>query len=137
MWMKSEVYGIDTNVLVRYIVQDHSSQSKKASRFLETNCTVDSPGHVALITLCEVVWVLHRAYKYPKAMIVDVLDKILSTAEFNVESPIVAREAFRMYKNGSADFSDYVIGKINKDAGAFKTATFDKRAGKSELFHLL
>lgn len=130
-------YGVDTNVLIRFIVQDNSAQSRKATRFLEKNCTVDRPGHISLVVLCEIVWVLARAYRYPKDDIVKVLQTILTTAEFTIESPTVAWEAFRLYQNGRADFSDYIICQVNKSAGCVKTVTFDREAAKSENFQLL
>lgn len=45
--------GIDTNVLVRYITQDDQQQSKKASHFIETQLTKESPGIISKIVLCE------------------------------------------------------------------------------------
>ncbi len=62
---------------------------------------------------------------------------ILSAAEFSFESPAVAWEAVRQYKNGIADFTDYLIGQINKLNGCVATITFDKQAGKSANFKLL
>lgn len=130
-------YGIDTNVLIRYIVQDDPEQSEKATRFLEKKCTVDNPGHIAGIVLCEIVWVLKRAYGYPKKDIVEVLHSILSTAEFSIESPAIAWEAFRQYNSGSVDLSDYLLGQLNKASGCITTMTFDQEAGKSDHFQLL
>ena len=130
-------YGIDTNILIRYVIQDLPEQSKKATKFLERNCTVENPGHISLIVLCEVVWVLRKAYRYSKEDIFKLLLMILSAAEFSFESPAVAWEAVRQYKNGIADFADYLIGQINKLNGCVATITFDKQAGKSANFKLL
>ncbi len=55
--------GIDTNVLVRYIVQDDPAQSALATTFIEKNCTAKKPGFINLIVLCELTWVLKRAYR--------------------------------------------------------------------------
>ncbi len=43
--------GIDTNVFVRYIIQDDAEQVRKATRFLERECTIDNPGLVNSIVL--------------------------------------------------------------------------------------
>lgn len=130
-------YGIDTNVLIRYLVQDDPEQSAKAVRFLEKNCTIDNPGHITLIILCEVVWVLKRAYQYPKKDILTALGAILSTAEFVIESPPAAWDAYQLYKTGSADFADYLIGCINRSNRCATTATLDRVAAKSDLFELI
>lgn len=130
-------YGIDTNILIRYIIQDMPEQSMKATKFLERHCTVDNPGHISLIVLCEIVWVLRKAYSYRKEDILNVLLMILSAAEFSFESPAIAWEAMRQYKNGVADFADYLIGELNKSNGCVATITFDKQMGKSSNFKLL
>lgn len=56
--------GLDTNVLVRYIVQDDPKQSKLATECIEQRCTSESPGFVNLVVLCELTWVLARGYGY-------------------------------------------------------------------------
>ncbi|MEE9117055.1 MAG: PIN domain-containing protein [Calditrichia bacterium] len=50
--------GVDTNVLVRYIVQDDIEQSKDATRFIEKRISSSNPGFINQIVMCEVVWVL-------------------------------------------------------------------------------
>ncbi|RMG92649.1 MAG: PIN domain-containing protein, partial [Candidatus Dadabacteria bacterium] len=54
--------GIDTNVLVRYLVQDDPEQSRRAAALIEEGCTPENPGVVSIVVLCELVWVLQRAY---------------------------------------------------------------------------
>lgn len=46
--------GVDTNVLVRYIMQDDAKQSPKATRFIEA-LTADAPGFVSLVSVVELV----------------------------------------------------------------------------------
>ncbi|RMG32672.1 MAG: PIN domain-containing protein [Methanobacteriota archaeon] len=130
-------YGIDTNVIIRYLVQDDPQQSAKVAAFLESHCTEEEPGHIPLIVLCEVVWVLRRAYQYPKSQIVKVLENLLHTAELSIENPEFAWDALRKYKTGNADFSDYLIGRINRHYGCHKTVTLDKTAGRTDDFLLL
>ncbi len=47
--------GIDTNVLVRYIAQDHATQSARATRLLEQECSPATPGFIGLVVLLELV----------------------------------------------------------------------------------
>ena len=79
--------GIDTNVLIRYIVQDDPRQAGAATRFVERACTAESPGFVGLIVLCECVWVLTSAYGYLRSDVSKVLAQILRVAQFRVENP--------------------------------------------------
>lgn len=99
--------GLDTNVLVRYVTQDDPAQAEQATRLIETRCATANPGRVAHIVLCELVWVLTRAYGYSKAQVVSVLEQILVTAELAVEDEGLAFQALDAYRTGGADFSDY------------------------------
>lgn len=85
-----------------------------------------APGHIALVVLCELVWVLRGAYGYDQALVVDVLAQILATAELEVEDEAVASRALAAYRAGSADFADYVIVHANSAAGCEATYSFDR-----------
>ena len=61
--------GLDTNVLVRYVVQDDVEQAEAAGRLIEGQCTRESPGLVGGIVLAELVRVLRGAYGYDKALL--------------------------------------------------------------------
>jgi len=54
--------GIDTNVLIRHLVQDDPGQSRAATHIMTKQCTRDDPGFINRIVLCEMVWVLESAY---------------------------------------------------------------------------
>ena len=64
--------GVDTNVLVRYVVQDDPRQAAAASHFIETTLSEDEPGWLASIVLCEFVWVLEAAYGYARIVLHDI-----------------------------------------------------------------
>ena len=129
--------GLDTNVLVRYLVQDDAAQASAASRLIGTQCTSDDPGFVSLLVLAELVWVLDRAYGYARHQVADVLNAILTAAELKAEQPDLARRALVDFEHGPADFADYLIGHVNAASGCSTTATFDKRAMKSGLHSLV
>lgn len=119
--------GLDTNVLVRYITQDEPQQARRASRIIEELCNKTSPGRIAQIVLCELVWVLRSAYGYEKNQVIAVLDQILVTAELDVENEALARKALDAWRTGSADYSDYLIVLSNRAAGCELTYSFDAR----------
>ena len=129
--------GLDTNVLVRYIVQDDPEQSKLATKFIETNCTAEQPGRVNTIVLCELTWVLSSGYGYDRNTIAAVLRGMFSSPELLIEEDEAAWQALKAYEQGSAGFSDFLIGALNHRHGSSPTVTFDKKAAKSPLFHLL
>jgi predicted nucleic-acid-binding protein len=129
--------GLDTNVLVRHLVQDDPSQSRKATQVITKQCTRDDPGFINRVVLCELVWVLESAYGYSKDTIVPVLEKLLRTSQLKIEDVQAAWTAFRMYQKGKADFADCLLGATNRIGGCEWTVTFDQSASKLEGFQLL
>ena len=129
--------ALDTNVLVRYIVQDQPAQAAAAARLIERECTEEAPGFVNLIVLCELVWVLGRGYRYSKKVIVSVLRQLLCSSELRIERSELAWKATRELEKGGADFSDYLIGYLNSDQQAEPTWTFDRAAAAAPGFRLL
>lgn len=129
--------GLDTNVLVRYIVRDDRKQAEAATRLIESRCTPDEPGLINRIVLCELVWVLSRGYGYDRLMVARVVRKVLSVQEFRVEGSDTAWRAISLFEQGKADFADYLIGLSNHDEKAETTFTFDRTAGESGLFKVV
>jgi len=127
--------GLDTNVLVRYLTQDHPEQASKASRLIETRCTKDEPGFISLIVLCELVWVLRGAYGYEKRLVTEVLERIMETRELKVEAEQTARSALSAFRRGPADFADYVIIFSNRAQGSETTYSFDQRLARNNFAH--
>lgn len=128
--------GIDTNVLVRYIVQDDELQAAIATESIEA-CSIGTPGWISAIVLCETVWVLSRAYGYEKTTIQSVLQRIFLASELIVEQQEQGWSALRDFASGDADFSDYLIAHMNQASGCEYTITFDKKASNHRLFRLL
>ena len=129
--------GLDTNVLVRYIVADHPGQHEQARRLLEEECSADSPGFVNAVVLCELVWVLTRGYRYPRDRVAAALSLLLAADEILVEDASVASQALALYQAGEADFPDALIGLRNRAVGCGATATFDKGLAALPQFRVL
>lgn len=129
--------GLDTNVLVRYLVQDDPGQARKATQVIRRECTRENPGLINRIVLCEIVWVLEAAYGYSKQEITGVLEKVLRTSQLQVEDVQAAWTAFRLYQKGKADFADCLLGTINRQQGCERTVTFDRHASELESFEML
>ena len=126
--------GLDTNVLVRYIVQDDPEQADAAGRLIEGRCTERSSGYVSVLVLVELVWVLTTAYGYASRSVAAVLLQLLRTTEFSIEDSDAVWAALREFEAGNADFADYLIGRRNRAAGCTSTHTFDRRAAQTRHF---
>ena len=129
--------GIDTNILVRYIVQDDPQQSALAGDLIEKRFTAENPAYINRIVLCELVWVLSAAYNFERSQIARALRQVLLTDSFRVEDHSVAWEALADYAAGSADYADVLIARGNREAGVETTLTFDKAAATGPHFTLV
>ena len=118
--------GLDTNVLVRYLTQDDPIQSAQANQLIEQTFSEGKSLFINHIVLCELIWVLTRAYDYPKSDVVDVIEKILLVYQFEIEDKSSVLEALNDFKTSRADFADCLIGVKNANAGCEKTWSFDK-----------
>ncbi len=114
--------GLDTNVLVRFLVDDDEEQAGRARQAIADGGSF----HIGTIVLCELVWVLERSYAYPKARIADVLDRLLRADKFSVERRDDAWRALAGYRDGQGGFADGLIALAAIDAGCGAVLTFDK-----------
>jgi predicted nucleic-acid-binding protein len=127
------VTGVDTNVLLRYIVRDEPTQAARAARELERG----ERFLVGNIVLCEVVWVLETGYGFSRRDVAATLERILATAQFEIEAKDLALAALDDFRRSTADFSDCLLGRRNRAAGAAETVTFDRSLKGLEGFRLL
>jgi predicted nucleic-acid-binding protein len=130
------VKGLDTNLLVRYLVRDDPAQSAAARRFIFQNCTPQEPGFINRIVVCELVWVLESRYRLERAQIVEALSELLEAGQLLFENEDDLRDAVAQYREGS-DLADSLLAAVNRRAGCDYTATFDRKAGRLEGFRVL
>lgn len=121
--------GLDTNVLVRYIMQDDVQQARLASELIET-FTVDEPGFVPLVAVIELVWVLLSSFELARTQVVQALEVLLRTKEIQVENAATVWRAVRLYRASAADFADCLIERSATATGCTRTMTFDRGAVK-------
>jgi predicted nucleic-acid-binding protein len=127
------VIGLDTNVLLRYVLRDEPVQAARAEREIEGGDRFLIDG----IVLCELVWVLDAGYGFTRAEIAGALDRILATAQFEIEGKDLALAALGDFRRTAADFSDCLIGRRNHAGGATETVTFDRSLKGLAGFRLL
>lgn len=128
--------GIDTNVLVRYLVKDDLPQYRAAAAFFDS---AREAGELRLdaIVLCELTWVLRSSYGCPREELADILEKLLSTEQIEVEDADAAWLALEDFRASKADFADCLIGRRNRSAGCTMTVTFDERLKPLASFEVL
>ncbi len=122
--------GLDTNVLVRYIMQDDSRQSPLATRMVEA-LTPESPGFVPLVATVELAWVLSSAYELSRTQVIEAFEALLRTRELVVEHGETVWKGLRLLQRSGGDFADCLIACSAEAAGCAQTMTFDRGAAKS------
>jgi predicted nucleic-acid-binding protein len=130
------VRGVDTNILVRYLVADDPAQFRDAAWFIEHECSPHDPAFVNRVVLAELVWVLESSYKLPRSAVVRALRLLLYTDQLSFEHVEDARAALTEYEDG-AGFSDSLIAAANTRLGCEYTATFDRGAHRRTGFRLI
>lgn len=119
--------GLDTNVLVRFLVQDAAAQAKAAQDLMAT-FTEAEPGFICREVLVELVWVLERAYALSRTEIADAINGLLEARELVVEAADRAAIAIDRYRKGGPGYADHMIALAGQGAGCGMTVTFDRKA---------
>jgi predicted nucleic-acid-binding protein len=123
--------GLDTNVLVRYLLGDDPRWSPIAIAFIDTELTPVRPGYINPITLVELVWTLRRQPQYDRAKLSQLLEDLLTSDSVVIGEAAAVERALVAFRNGGAGFADYLIAELNEAAGASPTVTIDRKAGKT------
>ncbi len=121
--------GLDTNVLMRYLVQDDPVQSPKATACIESFSAEDR-GYISLTALVELGWVLTSCYGIDKDGLMRIFETLLRTATLVVDQANTVWKALHLFRSSKADFEDCLILCSSRAAGCEDTVTFDNAAGK-------
>lgn len=128
--------ALDTNVLVRFLVQDDPEQSELATHVLN-QLTDEAQGFVSREVLIELVWVLERAYHLGRFDIAVALDGLLTATELEIEAADDVGPALDLYRNDGFGFADLMIAAAARRIGAAELVTFDRKAAKLPNVRLL
>jgi predicted nucleic-acid-binding protein len=122
------VLGVDTNVLVRYLVRDDQLQFEKARRLIKREADKGEPVLVSLLVLLETEWVLRSRYELSKSEILSAFSALLDVADLAFEDEPSVEHALYYWKDSVADFADCLIDARNRRLGCQATATVDAKA---------
>ncbi len=121
--------ALDTNVLVRFLVQDDPLQAQLATKLID-QLTDDARGFVSREVLIELVWVLERSYRLSRAEIAVALDGLLSATELDIEGSDEVAPAIELYRIDGFGFADLMIAAAARRVGAAELVTFDQKAAR-------
>ncbi len=120
------MFALDTNVLVRFLVEDDELQSLRASKLIAAAISRDEPLFVSGLVVCELVWVLETAYKVRKQEVVSTLKQLLHAKHLCFDDEDCLNRGLHAYEQGRGDFSDYLIREHAMVKGCVEVKTFDK-----------
>ena len=114
--------SVDTNILVRAVLQDDAEQGKSAAKLLKEASLIA----VSLSSLCELAWILHRGAKLSKEDVAQTVHDLLNAGNVAMNRPAV--EAGLAMLEAGGDFADGVIAHEGAWLGGESFVTFDKQA---------
>jgi predicted nucleic-acid-binding protein len=117
------VIALDTNVVVRFLVNDDAAQARRARALIETN-----PVFVPVTVLLETEWVLRGGYKLPRTEVARLLRALLGLPDLATEDPQRIALALDWHAAG-IDFADAL--HLAWSPGAERFATFDEKLVKA------
>jgi predicted nucleic-acid-binding protein len=126
--------GIDTHILVRFLVRDDEAQFEIVRKRLEQEVSAGHRVFVSLLVLQETEWVLRSRYQFSKQQIFHAVSSLLDSIDFELEDPPAVEQAVFIWESSPAGFSDCLIGARNQRAGCRSTATFDAKASRLSWF---
>jgi predicted nucleic-acid-binding protein len=119
--------GLDTNALVRDIMQDDPQPSSKATRLGES-LTSEAPGVVPLVAVVDLLRVPSSSHRLSRDQLVDTLDLLLRSKEILVDRAKLVLHAQRDFANGGNEFAGCLIERIAQAHGCQATMTLDAGA---------
>jgi predicted nucleic-acid-binding protein len=131
------MYALDTNVLVRLLVEDDVAQAAQAERFISDQHQLGKPVLISLLVLMETEWVLRSRYEFSKEQILEALAALLDTEPFQLEDESAVARALHLWRQVAAGFADCLIAERHLALGAQATLTFDRQAARRAGMRLL
>jgi predicted nucleic-acid-binding protein len=118
------VLAVDTNVLVRVLVDDpDASDQCRAARQM-----VSEAGEISVsqIVQIETAWVLAGAYGLSRTTLREVLEKLAAHPAFHLQRQPIFISALQQFSDAHGDFANCMILAESLDAGC-ELATFDRK----------
>lgn len=114
--------AVDTNLIIRVLIEDDDAQAEAARTILKTAEAVYFP----IAMLCEAIWVLRRSYRLPSAVIIRQISTLLADPRAETDWP--AYDIGMALFAAGGDFADGAIASQGLRLGADTFATFDQDA---------
>lgn len=126
--------ALDTNILVRFLIEDNARMADAAAKTLEEAENKKEPLFVSLLVALELNWVLASCYQFSRGDILDAFDELLAMPALTFEASDCLNRMIALGRTTTLDISDLLIGLKAEKEGCDITLTLDRRALQSTLF---
>ena len=116
---------VDTNLIVRHLVQDHEKHAKAAGRLFDACDRGEVVVVVLPAVLAECVFVLESFYEHPRADITSALGTLISSPGVEINEAAIHLDALDRYRKTKVHFVDCLIA-ATASAGNAPVASFDQ-----------
>ena len=122
--------GLDTNVLVRWLMDDDARQAARVQKLFDEVLEQRSTLFVPSTVILELEWVLRSCYDFDKSTVLGAFNALLETQELEFQDEPAFERALGLYREGSADFADCLHAGQCGSAGRVPMITFDETAAR-------
>lgn len=122
--------GIDTNVLVRWLVDDDPRQNARVKILFEFARSRTQLLFVPSTVMLETEWVLRACYRFDKTAVLQAFNALLETQELEFQSEAALERAMHLYREGSAEFAECFHAGLCSEADRAPLLTFDRKAAR-------
>ena len=129
--------GLDTNVLLRYLLQDDPKQTRQANQIFDQHLSEQNPGFISLVAVLETVWVMRSLLKQTSSQIASHLENLLTADPLVVQNEQQVFDAASALKRGAGEFEGALIGSLSAWARCSHTLTFDRKAARLNGFRVI
>ena len=116
---------VDTNLIVRYLVQDHEKHAKAAGKLFDACDRGDVVIVVLPAVLAECVFVLESFYEHPRGHISSALGRLISSPGLEIGGATIHLDALERYRKTKVHFVDCLLA-ATAAAEDTPVATFDQ-----------
>jgi predicted nucleic-acid-binding protein len=128
--------ALDTNIIIRFLMQDDPAQCKIVDRLFERAAKSGDKLWISNFVILEMIWVLERMFGVARRDIINAIESLSCLPVLALEDSEMIMTFCQMALTTGQELDDLLIG-LKGQILCDCTLTFDKKAAKCNLFKLL
>ena len=117
----------DTNFLLRFYLDDVSTQANKARKMVEAAMNGDVELVADLVVVSEMVWVMDSFYSLARGEIIEIIGNLYQTPGISFLNGEIIPQALNLFERLQIDFTDAIIAANAAHHKLSYFASFDKK----------